>query len=308
MYRNNELFVVKNGSELTFNVECEDYLDNYTAAGVPTGRVYQNNIYVIKDFLLKIRNKSVDSPLGLLSDRTYSSTNSDFYNTTTPQTFWVNQLNELIVDNSTGSTKSQKNYQFLWSVNYDSVTQTAATKLTENIGNNFVSINTNSVTNVLGSDEYNLGYLENSILSFIGNNNSLLDTSKWVDQTVTVASTTKLLSTIHPQVQNLDKIIETNVDKVKAIEGGESNDIDIPINIYFKMNAMDTASTGLNYQYINLNGARTTVRHIKKLKFYLQNEEENRPFIFSVKFILNRSRVVTKVSLATSPTQLISNR
>lgn len=308
MYRNNDLFVVKNGTELVFNIECEDYLDRYTAAGVTTGRVYQNNTYVIKDFLLKVRNKSVDSPLGLLSNRTYSNSNSDFYNTTTPQSFWVNQLNELVVDNSTGITKTQKNYQFLWSVNYDSVTQTAASKLTENIGNNFVSNNSNSITKVLGSDEYNLGYLENAILSFIGNNNSLLDASKWIDTTVTVASTTKLLTTIHPQIQNLDKIVETNVDKVKTIEGGERNDIDIPINIYFKMNALDSALPGLNYEYINLNGSLKTVRHIKKLKFYLQNEEENRPFIFTVKFILNRSKVVTKVSLASSPTQLISNR
>jgi hypothetical protein len=74
------------------------------------------------------------------------------------------------------------------------------------------------------------------------------------------------------------------------------------------MNAMDTTTTGLNYQYINLNGSLKTVRHIKKLKFYLQNEEENRPFIFTVKFILNRTKLVTKASLASSPTQLTSNR
>ncbi len=308
IYRNNELFVVKNGSELTFNIECEDYLDPFTAAGVATGRVYQNNIYVIKDFLMKIRNKSVESPLGLLSNRTYSNSNSDFYNTSTPQVFWVNQLNELIVDNSTSVTKTQKNYQFVWDVNYDSVTQTAATKLAENIGNNFVTLNSNSITNVLSSNEFNVGYSESTILSFIGNNNSLFDTTKWIDQTVTVSSTTKLLSTIHPQIQNLEKIQETNVDKVKTVQGGEQNDIDIPINIYFKMNAMDPSISGLNYQYINLNSSKNTVRHIKKLKFFLENEDENRPFIFSLKFILNRSRVVTKKSLATSPTQLISNR
>jgi hypothetical protein len=193
-------------------------------------------------------------------------------------------------------------------VNYDSVTQTAATKLSENIGNNFVSLNTNSITGVLSSEEFNLGYSENAILSFIGNNNSLLDTTKWIDTTATVASTTKLLSTIHPQLLNLDRIIETNVDKVKTVNGGEQNDIDIPLNIYFKMNALDSSQTGLNYQYINLNSASKTVRHIKKLKFYLENEEENKPFIFTIKFVLNRSRVVTKKSLVTSPTQLISNR
>lgn len=308
IFRNNDLFVVKNGSEITFNVECEDYLDPYTAAGVPTGRVYQNNIYVIKDFLMKIRNKSVESPLGLLSNRNYSNTNSDFYNSSTPQVFWVNQLNELVADNSLGSTKTQKNNQFLWSVNFDAVKQNTSTKLSENIGNNFVTLNTNSITGVLSSNEFNIGYSEAAILSFIGNNNSLLDATKWIDTTTSVASTTKLLSSIHPQIQNLEKIQETNLEKVKTINGGEQNDIDIPINIYFKMNAMDPSLSGLNYEYINLNANKTTVRHIKKLKFFLENEEENRPFIFTIKFILNRTKVVTKKSLATSPTQLISNR
>jgi hypothetical protein len=315
VYRNNELFTVTNGSELTFTVECEDYLDQYSATGVPTGRVYQNNIYVIKDFLVKFRNKSVDSPLGLLSNRNYSNSNSDFFNSTAPQVFWVNQLNELIVDNSTGATKTQKNNQFIWSTNFDSVTVKSATKLSENIGNRFsnnVNSNisqlntTNSITDVLSSDEYNIGYSEKTILSFIGNNNSLLDTSKWLDNKVSIASTTKLLSTIHPQIQNLDKIVETNVSKVRAIKGGEANDVDVPINIYFKMNALDPTQDGLNYKYINLNSAKDTVKHIKKVKFFLENEEENRPFVFTLKFILNRSRVVTRKTSNTSATQLLN--
>jgi hypothetical protein len=323
IYRNNELFTIENGSELTFTIECEDYLDQYTATGVPTGRVYQNNIYVIKDFLLKIKNKSVESPLGLLSNRAYSNSNSDFYNLSAPQVFWVNQLNDLIVDNSSGRTKTQKDFQFIWASNYDSVTLKTATKLAENIGNDFSdrlstnsvsalfgnqATNTNSITNVLGSDEYNIGYSEKTILSFIGNNNSLLDTSKWLDEKISIASTTKLLSTIHPQIQNLDRIVETNVDKVKTINGGEANDIDIPINIYFKMNAMDPTKDGLNYKFINLNSSKDTVKHIKKLKFYLENQEENRPFVFTLKFILNRSRVVTKKYLGGISTQLRSDR
>jgi hypothetical protein len=322
IFKNNELFTVKNGSELTFTIECEDYLDPYTSSGVPTGRVYQNNIYVIKDFLMKIRNKSVDSPLGLLSNRTYQNSNSDYYNSGVPQVFWINQQNELIVDNSSGKgTRTQKDNQFIWMANFDSISilNKSFTKLSENIGNNFTSeqgipsspfpqnVNrnlTNSITNVLGSDEYNIGYSERTILNFIGNNNSLLDPSKWIDIKPTVASTTKLLSTIHPQIQNIDNLVETNTNKVKTINGGESNDIDIPINIYFKMNAMDSTKRGLNFEYINLNSAKDTVRHIKKLKFFMENEEENRPFIFTIKFILNRSRVVTARNSNTSSTQL----
>jgi hypothetical protein len=41
--------------------------------GVPTGRVYENNIYVIKDFVVKFTNKSSESLLGLLSNRLLTS-------------------------------------------------------------------------------------------------------------------------------------------------------------------------------------------------------------------------------------------
>lgn len=312
VFRNNDIFLIENGSELEFNIECEDYLDPYTGPGVPTGRVYQNNIYVIKDFLLKVRNKSVDTTLGLLSNRDYS-TRSDYFNKAAPQVFWVNQLNELITDNSTGVTKTQKNNQFIWAANFEPLKVISYTKLSENIGNTFVKLRDNSITEVLSSEEFNVGYSEESILSFNGNNNSLLDTSKWVDRVKTVASTTKFLTTIHPQIQNLDRIVETNIDKVKSIIGGANSDIDIPINIYFKMNALDPTTTrkigsGANYQYVNLNSSNQTVRHIKKVKFFLENEDDNRPFVFTLKFILNRSKVVNKKSLISSPTQLISNR
>ena len=309
IYRNSEQFVVQNGSELSFNVECEDYLDSYNAAGVPTGRVYQNNVYVVKDFLMKISNASTSSPLGLLSSRTYAN-NTDVYNSSIPQVFWVDPQNELIVDNSTGVSKTQLDNLFIWSVNYDSVNQTTVTKLGDNIGNNFTnpSINNNSITSVLSSNEFNLGYSENSILTFVGNNTSLLDPSKWIDPSISVASTTKLLTSIHPQVQGLDKVQETNSTKVHTINGGVQNDVNIPINIYFKMNSLDSNLTGLNYEYVNLNGSKTTVRHIKKLKFFLENEAENRPFVFTVKFTISRSKIAVKKTLTSTPTQLISTR
>lgn len=309
IFRNSEQFIIKNGSDITFNIECEDYLDSFSGTGVPTGRVYANNIYVVKDFLMKIKNKSIETPLGLLSNRVYSITsNSDVFNSSSPQTFWVDQQNELISDNSSGVSKTQKDNQFIWMVNYDNVNQNVISKLSENIGNNFVTIGNNSLSNVLSSSEFNIGYASNNILSFVGNNMSLLDPSKWIDLTSSVASTTKLLTSIHPQIQGLDKIQETNVNKVKSIDGGEENDINIPINVYFKMNALDSSQSGLNYQYINLNSSKSTVRHTKKLKFLLENEIDNRPFIFTVNFVINRSKVVVKKSLVTSPTQLISNR
>jgi len=310
IYRNNNQFIVKNGSSLNFNIELEDYLEQYTGVGVPTGRVYSNNIYVIKDFLVKVRNKSIDSPLGLLSSRLYnSSSNSDVYNYSAPQIFWVDQQNQLIISNSTLSTKTQIDNQFIWSVNYDNIDQTSVVKLSQNVTNNFTSNNSNSLTDILSSDQFNLGYSENSILTFVGNNLSLFDSSKWIEMSLpTISSTTKLLTTIHPQVQSLSSIQETNLDKVKSILGGEQNDINIPINIYFKMNSLDPTQTDLGYHYVNLNQSNVSVKHTKKLKFLLENQSENRPFIFTISFVMNRSKTIIKKSIESTPTSLISEK
>jgi TolA-binding protein len=290
--RNNQEFEVSNGSETSFNIECEDYLEKYTGnnSNIPTGRVYSNDIYVIKDFVIRVRNKAT-TPLGLLSNRNY--TKSDLYNDNVPQVFWVNEHDELLTADTTGATKTHLNNQFIWMVNYDSVLESNVTKLSENIGNSFVNDNSNSVTNILSSNEYNIGYNENSILSFMGNNKSLLDSSKWIDDSISISSTTKLLTTIHPIVPNIESITENNSDKVYTIEDNkEKNDIIIPINIYFKMNSLDTNQSGLNYEYINLNASRKTTTHIKKVKFFLENESDNRPFTFSIKFKINRNKVI----------------
>jgi hypothetical protein len=308
--RNNEEFVVSNGSETTFTIECEDYLDPYKATGVPTGRVYSNNVYVIKDFVVKVKNKSVDSPLGLLSDKNYSS-NSTAYNSNSPQVFWVNDHDELITTDTSGQTRTQMDNQFIWSVNYTSITSNSVNKMGENIGNAFNTklatksadaaasktkgtITYNSLTKVLSSPEYNLGYNETTILSFVGNNKSVLENSKWLDTNVTVSSTTKLLTTIHPVTKDLDDLAETNSDKIYTLKSGESSSIIVPLNIYFKLNSLDSNQNGLNYKYVNFNNSKDTVKHIKKVKFALENEAENRPFTFTIKFNINRNKVIFK--------------
>jgi len=285
--RNNQEFVIKNNSETSFNIELEEYLESFSQTGVKTGRVYENNIYVIKDFVIRVKNKSVDSSLGLLSNREY--TGSAIYNSAAPQVFWVNNQDELLFSDISGSSKTQLNNQFIWALNYDSVTQTNLVKLSENIGNSFTTLNNNSLTNILGLSEYNLGYSENTSISFISSNNSLLDTTKWVDSVESVGSTEKLLSTIHPVVSDLDSLVESNDEKVKSISGG--SEVIVPLHIYFKMNSLSNTKTGKNYEYIDLNKSKRTVKHIKIIKFFIEDENQNRPFIFSLKFTLNRSKV-----------------
>lgn len=294
VYRNNVPTVLKNGSETTYIVECEDYIkEKFVSPGVPSGRVYPNNVYVVKEFSVVISNKSQESDLGLLSNRTYDPvSNAQSYNSATPQVFWVNQSDELIVSNTTGVTKTQIDYQYLWSINYDNVNQTTIDKLSENVGNNFVADNNNSITTVLSSNSYNLGYNENAILSFVGNDLSLTDKRKWIDVSQSAISTNKLLTSVHPMVQDLSKIQETNSDKVRTVKGGQDNDIVIPIRIYFKLNALDPNRTGADYQYVNLNDPKPPTTHIKKIKFLLENEADNRPFVFSLIFRINRQKKV----------------
>jgi hypothetical protein len=306
--RNSEVFVVKNGSELSFNIECEDYLEPFQSPGVPSGRVYSNDIYVVKDFLLKIRNKSKDNTLGLLSNRNYSSsTNGSVLSSSAPQVFWVDQQDQFLVSNVSGVTKTQLDNQFIWSVNYDGLNETTAMKLSQNIENNFIRDQNNSIVSALSSNEFNVGFSGENILNFIGNNLSLFDKSKWIDTFPSVSSTTKLLTTIHPRVPNLETIRETNNDKIYYLEGSENSDIDVPINIYFKMNALDNSKPGLGYEYVNLNGIQTTVKHIKKIKFLLENESDNKPFIFSLKFTINRAKLVIKKTIESTPTAQIAD-
>jgi hypothetical protein len=293
VFKDSQEFIVKNGSELVFNIIAEDYLEKYEAPGVPSGRVYKNILYVIKEFLIKVKNKSVDSPLGLLSNRTYSRVLSDIYNPTVPQVFWVNQQGELILDNTTGVSKTQKDYQFIWAVNYDSVSDSSTntfTKLASDIGNNFVINNNNTLVPILSSDEFNIGFNENisgaqnSILSFVGNNNSINELSKWLEPYPSASSVRNFMVTVHPEVQSLEKIQETNSDKLKILEGGSSNDIDIPINIYFKMNSLDPSIQNANYNYVSYNVGLSRITRIRKLKFLIENESDNRPFVFTIKF------------------------
>lgn len=293
--RNNQEFVVSNGSETSFNIDCEDYLEPFSGTNISSGRVYENNIYVIKDFVVRIRNKAVDSPLGLLSDKSYIS-NSNVYRNNSPQVFFVNEQDELLKNDNTGVSRSQLNNQFIWCVNYDSITDNTNSKLSENVGNDFRISNSNSLTNVLSSPEYNLGYSGNSILSFNGNNNSLMDQNKWIDTTTSVDSTNKLLTSIHPVIKDLESIQENNSEKIKNIKPGGENDIIIPLNIYFKMNALDSNQSGVNFEYIDLTKSKNTVSHIKKVKFLFENESENRPFAFTLKFNMNRNKLIFKKS------------
>lgn len=284
-------FTIQNNSETGFIVELEDYLLNYIEDdqfGTSRSKRYINQIYTIPDFTVIVRNKSLESPLGLLSNRDYSG--SSIYNSAAPQVFWVNQDHELLFTDVSGSTRTQLNNQFIWCLNYDSVTQNTLSKVSENIGNSFVSLGNNSLVDKLSLTEYNLGYSENTALNFVSSNNSLTDPSKWIDSVSSVSSETKLLTSIHPVIDSLETLVEDNEDKIKTING--NSEFLIPISIYFKMNSLDDTKKGNDV--VDLSKDKTTTTHVKKLKFFLEDENKNRPFIFTLKFTLNRNKLASQ--------------
>lgn len=259
--------VIKNGSNRVINIYCDDYATEYDG----DQDTFENKIYTVDDYSLRVRNITSSSPLGLLSDKTYLQ-NSNVYDVEEPQVFWVSEENELLKSDISSETRTQLNNQYIWMVNYD-----GNYKLSENIGNDFVEDNSNSIVDILSSKEYNIGFNESNILSFVSSNNSILDASKWISN-----DDKGLLSTVHPVVKDLEKLVENNSEGVKTINSGSENEILIPLNVYFKLNSLDPNQTGPNYEYVSLNRNSTT--HIKKLKFLLENEAENRAFSFTIEF------------------------
>ena len=309
-----EDFTIGNNSETGFFIELEDYLNQFIEDGIVKNRRYVNRIYTVADFSIKIRNRSLESSLGLLSNRFYSP--STIYNSLAPQVFWVNPNNELLFTDVSGSTKTQLDNQFIWCINYDTITQNSISKVSENIGNSFVTLNSNSLTDKLSLTEYNLGYSENTPLAFVSSNNSLQDVSKWIDPVSSESSTNKLLTTIHPVISSFENIVEANDDKVKVLSPSKPtgttiqfSEVVIPIRIYFKMNALNENTK--NGSFVDLSNAQTTIQHVKKLKFLIENENDNRPFVFTLKFTLNRNKVITqsqpKNQVVTNPTNDAKN-
>ena len=279
---------VTNNSENRFLIELEDFMTSYNSTGVSSDRVYYNYIYMIDKFTIRLKNVSADSPLGLVSSRTYDPKNTDVYNSSAPQVFWVDLSGNLITLDGT-TTKTQADHQFFWSVNYDTVTSNTVTRLADNIGNLFVSKGSNSLVNVLSTETYNLGFSDTKSLSFIDNNKSLVAPDKWRDTDQNIASKTKLLTTVHPVIANISNVVEDNNEKTKTIL--PSKDFVIPIRIYFKSNSLDNSRQGADFEYVELTNTQNSVKHTKKLRFLLEDSGSTVPFKFTVTFIMNRAKI-----------------
>lgn len=286
VYRNNDATEILNdGDKITYNVYCEDEATPYQDTGISSYRVYANEIYHVKSFRIRISNTSTNSPLGLRSNLTYSD--GENYSKALPQVFWVNGNNELITQDTTSSTKTQIDNQFVWSVNFETSSSDPVNKLAETIGNDFTQKGNNSLVNILKDERYNIGYGGNNRLSFYSENKSITEKSKWISTTVANPDD-QFLTTVHPIVSKLESIQETNSQKTKQLAANTV--IDIPIGIFFKFNSNDNTQPVSGSKYVDLSNIQATAAtkfHTKKVSMLIK-KDDGTSFKFTVEFIIRK--------------------
>lgn len=298
VYRENDpTEVVNDGDKLIYQVSCENECRPYTNTALTSNRTYANDIYVIDKFQIKIQNKSIDSPLGLVSSMTYTS--GDNYATNLPQVFWVNTNNEFITKDDSSQTKTQIDNQFVWSVNFDTAKANEDSKLAENIGNDFQKNNSNSISKILSSEKYNVGYGGSNRLAFVGENKALQDPAKWIDVASGVQALNLFQTTVHPVTPTLEDIRETNSEKTRQIAG--MNEITIPVKIFFKINAMDNTQEQDGSRYVIMSNFKQTIIHRKKVSMLIKNVADNRSFKFTVEFVMTRNNTDGKSTIDLKP-------
>lgn len=254
---------ITNGSSNNFVVELENLIAKAqfgtvdAVVSTPYSRIYSNETRILKEFKLRIENGSSDNVLGLLSNKTYDSTNTKFaYNpTTNPQATWVDTNNKILFPGSpsdlTGvaTPKTQQDNQWLW------------LKYTGDSGNTIywadypggsVDENISVIKYVHSALKYNSAGnygLRTDFSGYAAANSSNLsipsmaDTQYWkiYKDVYSGAGATDgdFAVTLHPQINSLDDITDKSSGKAKLIQPGAQGVVEIPLMAYWKFNTID---------------------------------------------------------------------
>lgn len=309
VFRGNVEYIINNGAELEFNIECEDYAELVDPANP---RVYKDSsVYVINDYKVRIENIAQASPLGLLSSRKYKTIagpenqffkQSDIGTNDAPQIMWVNNNNEMLLQSDSGKIRGQLDNQWLWVSNYHNAI-TGSNKFTcaDNgfggflntsgslIGNGF---NT-SIASIVCSDNKNVGLndVETAIDAFANLFPDITNLDLWASTTSSGlgAADKRFAATVHPAINNFSDLISVNADSVKLISSTANNYIDIPLKIYFMLDAKTNTISNTNAIY-NAAGAINRVKRTRYVKMFMEPENSTRPFEFTVKFNIYNKR------------------
>lgn len=315
VFRGTQEYAVINGAQLEFNVECEDYgiLNDDT---IP--RVYKDfDIYRINDFYFTVENIAQESPLGLLSNRTYvNSPENSFHNQTMPQSFWINNNDQLILNSvtpgSTSLSRMQKDKQWIWYANVYNNLQTSEA-ITVSGGNSITSNNGTTINNpflnvsggsIPANGSLNLGY-SNSSTNLDGGSTDLLvsvlnnDLWDWPSALSGDANShTRFGTIVHPSVQTLEDIVANNAEGLKNIAAGSDGIFIVPIYVYFKFDVVNVNAPTDTFDASNVNIIRSS--RSRTLRFFLEPENSARAFDFSIKFNFYNKRS-NLVNIVTGP-------
>jgi len=261
---------IGNNSETNIIVECEDYGE---ISGATADRIYYNNIYVIKDYYISLKNIAQNNPLGLFSDRNYTvgGTNS-FFQFTDDSSCYID---------ADGYLHNQEDNQFLWfSDNHNG----------QNLYSGITESDKATAYNWLNADGgtygSNLG-LTGTTFTRDDYTFNLLTGISWTDGTLT--NQNAFLSSIYPLVIDISDLIDTGQEKLKLINGQE--EMIIPINLYFKFDAVSGSS-------FTINPTEKPVSRILKrpLKIFVETENSIRPFQFTLIFNMKQHRTANYIS------------
>jgi len=102
----------------------------------------------------------------------------------------------------------------------------------------------------------------------------------WEDDT---QDSKHFLGTVHPFFDNIDNYVYSEKSGVRLVDAEDN--FTIPLRIFFTM------STGTTESSIHINSLITSTRTLtKRLRIFLEPENENRPFEAEVVFKLKRNR------------------
>lgn len=280
LINNGNLTKVFNGNNLQYNINLEDYaeqtligLNSNPVQSIP--RTYKNDLIVIEDFSILIKNSAQDADLGLLSYRGYGQpsglTPALFaYDGNNPnatnfgvQATWIDgstniQVIDIPGNQNTSSQNaprmaSQANNQFVWLQIRDINGNYIYDAPTPNVGGGTIQLpNLNVITgginvahNIITSTEHNFGILSQSYpgtqLPYNDNTvNTIINSNNWKalespTNNSTLIRIGNMGTTIHPILNTFNDITDTSTQLTRFIQPGDTNAITLPIIIFSKM-------------------------------------------------------------------------
>ena len=265
---NNEI-EVKNNSEITVSVILQNHAK--TADGI----IYENNLYKISDYYIKVQNLSSVSALKFLVIDSYVYGTDG---TIVRQNKSTNLAS--LVDNN-GNLLKQVDGQWLYFCDTLNNNDLYSGNLTDNSGTTFIDAVVNPYTNIGLSDTYvNPSKTKTSSRPITGYWYG--NVNEWFTK-----SDGPLGTAIVPVVKTVNDLIPPSKT---SLEISNIEDIKIPLNLYFALNTYKTSDINDTNKTVNINSLIYT-EHSKSIRVRMNPTTLAAPFDFVVNFNIQNKRL-----------------